>query len=67
MPPSRDYAPGENSLPRTTVPASTGPIIGAIIISILLAFGGLYFWGQYLSERGSSEQLPFISSETESE
>ena len=32
-----------------------GPVIGAIIIVILLVFGALYFWGQKLNKRPSSD------------
>ncbi len=39
--------------------SSAGPVIGAVIVIIILALGGLYFWGAELNE-GPAEQLPFI-------
>lgn len=43
-----------------------GPIIGAIIVVILLAVGGLYYWGAYLEERsgGPAEGAPDTVLET---
>jgi len=31
---------------------SAGPAIGTIIVVIVLAFGGLYFWGQRIADQG---------------
>jgi len=35
-----------------------GPIVGTVIIIILLAFGGLYFWGASMNRQ--EQPLPFI-------
>ena len=37
-----------------------GPLIGAVIIIVLLAFGALYFYGEYLNRQNSDDQLPLI-------
>ncbi len=34
---------------------SAGPVLGAIIIVALLAFGGFYYWGEHKSAVTSSE------------
>lgn len=38
----------------------SGPIIGIIIIVLLLALGGLYFWGARLNARDRAADLPLI-------
>lgn len=40
--------------------SSTGPIVGAAIIIVLLLFGALYFWGQTLNARAEQSPLPLI-------
>jgi hypothetical protein len=39
-----------------------GPIVGAIIIIVIIIFGGLYFWGSYLENQTDiyTEALPFL-------
>lgn len=39
--------------------SSTGPLIGALIIILLLAFGALYFWGAKLND-GNANPPPLI-------
>lgn len=40
-----------------------GSIVGAIIVILILIFGGLYFWGAQLEKQQmQNEQLPFIPS-----
>ena len=43
--------PVQKSSMSTSEPKSTGSIIGAIIIIIVLIIGGLYFWGQELDQK----------------
>ncbi len=38
--------------------STVGPIVGAIIIIFLFAFGGLYFWGAYLNKEAAKETSP---------
>lgn len=45
--------------PQTVSKSSAGPVIGAIIVIIILALGGLYFWGAQLNNKAADE-LPFI-------
>lgn len=35
-------------------------MVGTIIIVVLFLFGALYFWGEYLNARNTSEPLPLI-------
>lgn len=37
-----------------------GPVVGIVIILILLVFGALYFWGQYLNSQDAPDPLPLI-------
>ncbi len=37
-----------------------GAMVGTIIIVVLFLFGALYFWGEYLNARNTSEPLPLI-------
>jgi len=41
-------------------PSSIGPWVGAIIIIVVLGFGALYFYGEYLNKQNTQEQLPLI-------
>jgi uncharacterized protein HemX len=43
--------------PQVQKTSSTGPIIGIIIIIVILVLGGLYFWGQKLSNNSADEQM----------
>lgn len=41
--------------------AGVGPIVGALLIVVLLAFGALYFWGAHLNALEKQQQpLPLI-------
>ncbi|OHA88065.1 MAG: hypothetical protein A2653_02570 [Candidatus Zambryskibacteria bacterium RIFCSPHIGHO2_01_FULL_43_25] len=44
--------------------SSAGPIIGIIIIIVVLVLGGLYFWGQKLSQESLLEDSS-MTTETE--
>ena len=59
---SRPSVDIDHMLPPAHKQSSVGPIVGAIIIIVLLVFGGLYFWGAHLNkERNNTEnQVPFI-------
>lgn len=48
----------------TPVKKPVGPIVGTVIILVLLVFGALYFWGQYLNDQDTQEQLPLIPGDT---
>jgi hypothetical protein len=39
-----------------------GSLIGAVIVIIIIVFGGLYFWGAQLEKQGTSyeDALPFL-------
>jgi len=52
-------------LPPAHKQSSAGPIVGAIIITVLLVFGGLYFWGAHLNkeQNNAENQVPFIPPE----
>jgi hypothetical protein len=43
--------------------SGVGPIAGAIVVILLLAAGGLYFYGAKLNEKNSNNVMPFIPSE----
>ena len=51
---------GEGGLLEGRHPSHVGPLIGAAIIIILLGFGALYFYGDYLNKQNSQQQLPLI-------
>ena len=41
--------------------SSAGPVFGIIIIVVLLAIGGLYFWGAHLNAQNNpNNQVPLI-------
>ena len=42
-----------------------GATMGIVIILVLVAFGALYFWGAYLNQKNSVDQLPFIPEGTQ--
>lgn len=42
--------------------SGTGAIVGVIIIVVVLALGGLYFWGAQMNRE--PEQLPLIPGDT---
>lgn len=42
-----------------------GPIVGALLIVILLAFGALYFWGAHLNALEKQQPLPLIPGTTQ--
>ncbi len=42
---------------------NTGSVIGIVIIVIVLAFGGFYFWGKRLSEEPSVPDAAGLSNE----
>jgi len=46
--------------------SNIGPTAGIIVILVLIVLGALYFWGAYLNQKNSVDQLPFITEETES-
>jgi hypothetical protein len=46
-------------LPKGRTPI--GPWVGAFIIVVILGFGALYFYGEYLNRENPNEQLPFIT------
>jgi hypothetical protein len=57
------FSPESSMSPMRSVPeknGSVGPIIGAIIVIALLVLGGFYFWGSYLNQNQTPEQLPLI-------
>ena len=37
-----------------------GATVGIIVILVLVVLGALYFWGAYLNNKNSVDQLPFI-------
>ena len=37
-----------------------GPVVGTIIILVLLGFGALYFYGEYLNNQNTPDVVPFI-------
>ncbi len=55
------YTPPLNQAPQTeqVSKSSAGPIVGAFIVIIILALGGLYFWGAQLNQE-PEDTLPFI-------
>lgn len=48
--------------PSVSVPekSSVGPIVGALIILVILAAGGLYFWGAKLNKDRANNAPPMI-------
>jgi len=40
--------------------SGVGPTVGIIVILILVVLGALYFWGAYLNNKNSIDELPFI-------
>jgi hypothetical protein len=59
MPPSQSNTP-EPLLPPAKKAEPIGPVVGIIIIILVLALGGLYFWGRELNKQHTEEPLPFI-------
>lgn len=50
------------SVPQQKNHSMAGPIAGTVIITAVLIIGGLYFWGAYLNQKHTTEQLPLIPS-----
>ena len=40
--------------------SSIGPLVGAVIVIVLLAFGALYFYGEYLNSQNNPQEVPLI-------
>ncbi len=74
MPPAQHISPqqhfDEKLLP-APAPAhqspGAGPVVGAIIIIILMIFGGFYFWGAYLNHQRPTISAPTTPSTTNTE
>lgn len=46
--------------------SSVGSIVGAVIVIVILIFGGLYFWGAQLEkEQLYEDELPFLLGDEE--
>ena len=48
--PKEPTTPASSTPPINEEPKSAGPIVGSIIIIVIIIIGGLYFWGQRLTE-----------------
>lgn len=46
--------------------SSLGGLVGAGIVLVLVALGGLYFWGMQLNKGAPRDELPLILGDTES-
>jgi hypothetical protein len=57
----------EPLLPPAKKSEPIGPLVGVIIIILVLALGGLYFWGAQLNREKEQEQLPFIPNDASAE
>ena len=65
MPPRQELAPRPTQdtahmLVEGTHRSGVGPVVGAIIIIVLLAFGALYFYGEYLNSQNNPQEVPLI-------
>lgn len=63
MPPRHELAPPQDPthmLPEGHRSSPIGPWIGTIIIVVLLAFGALYFYGEYLNNKNATQEVPLI-------
>lgn len=58
MPP--EMTPAPDMAPQRKKEKPMGPLVGIIIIILVLALGGLYFWGRELNTEREQEPLPFI-------
>lgn len=58
-------AQADTQIPRPSRPgkSGSGALVGAIIIVLLLVFGGLYFWGAALNAE-NPQPLPLIPGDT---
>ena len=43
--------------------STIGPIVGALVVILLLAAGGLYFWGAKLNQENGDNSVPYIPSD----
>ena len=44
--------------------SGVGPVVGIVIIVFVLILGAFYFWGAYLNNKNSVDQLPLIPSDS---
>ena len=64
MPPRQELAPRPSQDTSHMLPeghrSSIGPLVGAVIVIVLLAFGALYFYGEYLNSQNNPQEVPLI-------